>query len=1749
MITSLDWQSLSLQLVTTFAHFLWQGALIGALLAILLRVCSSRFASTRYVFASVAFALLPLCAGATFAIVHRGGDPIYIGQASPATVSPTLVHPTGSVDFSSPEFVAAERESGPVTQLPIVQVAEAAAPVVAVKSWSSWLPAASRYLIVVYLIGVAVSLLRLGSSVWASGRLRRAVKKIEDAAITRIIAEQATRMGLKRIPLFALCDQISVPVVAGILKPTILLPPAILCGLDPQQLAAILSHEMAHIRRYDLLVNLMQRVVEALLFFHPVTWWISRRMSAEREDCCDDLAIAGCGRLEFAGALLRMAELCAKQRGLAVGPQLEAMAADGGNESQLARRVHRLLGDGDSPRLVLSRSAVVMAVVATFMLTIAVCAFAQTEANRNDKSRNQMPASDETRFARLPVQYTHLVYDQSVLFAPSRGLQSTRVVQPLPASGKAVQSAIPIAQHPLSVEALHRIGNAYPTFRPDESIVVKDNSVLLRNTSNESEQVLARGISRASNFTRILARVAISPNRKRVAAAVLIGSDDGSRGSVPLFDIYVIDVSSAKAPSKLIRTGVIGDAIMGGAALPAAVAPPIFWSDNENLLLVIPKPRPDGSAVAWVDIDPGSEPTAAEFGELGSVLIVRDGEVLTPTHDLLRVDLGANSTQHICDLKLGTFIGGQQTSTDFWRRSDGAIMLRSRGTDSRIDFAQSIATTDRKLSPQYELRGDQFNPSLWYGDEQLAEVVHFHNVGVSPDGRSIAWYTRSNPRDTSNLGNTSQYPTTLWFHSPDSGAVKLAEGKFAWSNHGDVFDNPIVNPRFHWLTPADFVAKANATDKVTEEPHADADDANSAIAWGEPTKGLRVGLMLSGGTDNAAKRFRHGDLATAQLFVQNVDSKPLKCQVLLPHPMDGWGLNIRNSDGDSILPNTSFISSIRPLRIFQAELAPNEIQPITGKLPKFREGNELEGYIPEVTHAAFEIEAKTPEQGQYTPPFTYGLPNGTYTASSFVTLRRADPPAADISLSTAAIAFQVGGKSDDHLAGELSRVKPNETSETTTLANTLPQLPDTATDTNIDATNANEKPRHVETPEDLLGPSHYHGTVVGPDGKPLEGAEVFVISTWNQTTKLGPVRDLSDAEGKFAFDAADMTWQALGITRRRGGLIVAKQPGFVPEWMETWGDSRGVFSTGLWGQTRNQTLELQLTRDDVPIRGRLLDVDGKPLANARVRLTRIMVPRNRDLTAFLDHWSKAHSSAAAFTGIPYKREINKHFELMDLDSERVSDAHGRFELSGIGRDRIVQLEITAPDIVTTSIQVMTRDTENVGILLDGFDGTGKPTQTIYGANFAVNLAAGLTVTGVVRDRDTQQPVAGMWVTNRGYSPLTAPQFTKDAVVTDSNGRFTLRGLNPKLLEYEKESTRSISAIPQPGVQYLRAGTVFEKNTDTVIETLRGIGYRLKVVNEDGQPVKANVEYRQIHPNSVGSEMVGSVGGGASGDINHAARRGDGTYEGFVLPGPGAVLVSVPGSEYRPASVDPKNFFEPGKTWNEDSTYSYGTDNILALRGSWLDQRRYEAIVLVNPARDSEPLNLTATIIRDQPRTISLVDAAGNPVADAVARLHERRGTSAVSETISGASFKLDGLNVDKDQWITFLHPERKLATVVAIRGDSNAGVTVKLQPWGTVKGRFVDENGEPVVITGKSDFSTIVRNAAHGAKEYFAHTVGKDGRFQIEGFAAGQSYSTSGTYRNRKNYVAEGLFHNLVLGPGEIRDLGDIVVHTPDARR
>src|SRR5207244_746664 len=189
--------------------------------------------------------------------------------------------------------------------------------------------------VLVWFGGVVALSLRLASGWLVTRQLGRVGTSSVPDACREAVARLAARLRIRR-PLRVLESAVvQVPAVIGWLRPVILLPASALTGLTPLQLDALLAHELAHVRRYDYLVNLLQSAVETLLFYHPAAWWVSRRVREEREHCCDDLAVAACGgdAHVYATALLGMEQLR-----LATPPL--ALAAGGGS---LIGRVQRLM--------------------------------------------------------------------------------------------------------------------------------------------------------------------------------------------------------------------------------------------------------------------------------------------------------------------------------------------------------------------------------------------------------------------------------------------------------------------------------------------------------------------------------------------------------------------------------------------------------------------------------------------------------------------------------------------------------------------------------------------------------------------------------------------------------------------------------------------------------------------------------------------------------------------------------------------------------------------------------------------------------------------------------------------------------------------------------------------------------------------------------------------------------------------------------------------------------------------------------------------------------------------------------------------------------------------------------------------------------------------------------------------------------------------------------------------------------------
>jgi Zn-dependent protease with chaperone function len=296
-------------------HFVWQGALIGLLTAITLRLLRRSAADIRYVVSTVALSLMFTMPAVT-GVQRWRADTIDLPGVA------TLQSDAGRVaQDPGPAIVAADRQ--PAAALPDARAL--------LSGFESWLPV----FVMGWLCGVTALTLRLMSGWWWVQRMKAHGTSPATEGWQRIAARLSRRLHIARPVTLLQSTLVEVPTVIGWFKPVVLLPASALTGLAPEQLEAILAHELAHIRRHDYLVNLLQTLVETLLFYHPAVWWLSRRIRAERENCCDDLAVSLCGdAIIYAKALADLEEL----RG--TGGHL-VMAANGGS---LVERISRLLG-------------------------------------------------------------------------------------------------------------------------------------------------------------------------------------------------------------------------------------------------------------------------------------------------------------------------------------------------------------------------------------------------------------------------------------------------------------------------------------------------------------------------------------------------------------------------------------------------------------------------------------------------------------------------------------------------------------------------------------------------------------------------------------------------------------------------------------------------------------------------------------------------------------------------------------------------------------------------------------------------------------------------------------------------------------------------------------------------------------------------------------------------------------------------------------------------------------------------------------------------------------------------------------------------------------------------------------------------------------------------------------------------------------------------------------------------------------
>jgi beta-lactamase regulating signal transducer with metallopeptidase domain len=291
-------------------HFLWQGTAIAAIAAATMALI--RRPSVRYLSGLAALGLMLLSPVATFFYSQQRSDDGMKSSPLAAAAWPIARGNTAASGATPMARLARSMDAFP-------------------------------WLVEAWLVGVALLSLRSAGGLLLLERERRRRCAIVADHVLAVCYELQDQLGISRAVQYCESAYLQAPAVIGWFRPVILLPISTLTGLTDEQLRMVIAHELAHVRRLDAFVNVFQICAETLLFYHPAVWWLNKRIRAERELCCDEVAVSVCGDVvEYARVLAMMEEWRS-------APAL-AMAANRGSLSERIAHILRLRSSHEGSR-------------------------------------------------------------------------------------------------------------------------------------------------------------------------------------------------------------------------------------------------------------------------------------------------------------------------------------------------------------------------------------------------------------------------------------------------------------------------------------------------------------------------------------------------------------------------------------------------------------------------------------------------------------------------------------------------------------------------------------------------------------------------------------------------------------------------------------------------------------------------------------------------------------------------------------------------------------------------------------------------------------------------------------------------------------------------------------------------------------------------------------------------------------------------------------------------------------------------------------------------------------------------------------------------------------------------------------------------------------------------------------------------------------------------------------------------------
>jgi RNA polymerase sigma factor (sigma-70 family) len=607
------------------------------------------------------------------------------------------------------------------------------------------------------------------------------------------------------------------------------------------------------------------------------------------------------------------------------------------------------------------------------------------------------------------------------------------------------------------------------------------------------------------------------------------------------------------------------------------------------------------------------------------------------------------------------------------------------------------------------------------------------------------------------------------------------------------------------------------------------------------------------------------------------------------------------------------------------------------------------------------------------------------------------------------------------------------------------------------------------------------GQVLGADGKPCAGAKLYLWTSAVKKQADMAVLATTGADGRFRLTVARADLE-------RGAKVVAKAKDYGPDWVEVAKLDKGGEVT------------LRLAQDDVPINGRIIDLEGQPVAGVTIEVGRL---EQSDLKPWLE-------AAKRGTSGHYDRDLAS--VALDGPITVKTGKDGRFRLTGFGRDRVVQLRVSGDTIEHCVFWVVLRDEPLQGMRVGPY-GT-------YAATFTHHALPSRPIVGTVRDKATGKPLAGISVVSSYYNNRWAK--------TDEKGQYRIVGA-------AKHDKYSVSAGSAPYLNCTKMDIADTPGLEPLVVDFdldRGVAIKGRLTDQaTGKPVRGYLGFIPLadNPNIKNFSELGKPQIIAS-DEAHA--KADGSFTVTAIPGPGVLTARAD---------DDDRFLAAEETAGVQVAQSVILDG-------------YHAVIPVNPSDgDPKSTHIDVALVPGRSLTGTVMGQDGRPLAQAHAAGLKATPTffDPTEGKLAGADFTVSALHPKKPRPVLLVHSDKKLAKLLTVRPDEAGPLTVRLEPLGELVGRIVDAEGKPraglKVTTQLSykpendkNFPADLRynNRSWGKLINREALTDKDGKFHVEGLVPGLKYLLN---------VADGMEllgaytrDDLTVEAGKAKDLGEL---------